>query len=66
MVEAENEYHTVYPSWDGPAVVCHLFLYLFICALTTIHSLDCQNFVHYNSLVFFTYLSTPHGAGFHF
>ncbi len=28
-------YHTVYPSWDGPAVVCHLFLYLLICAPTT-------------------------------
>ncbi len=23
-------YHTVYPSWDGPSVVCYLFLYLFI------------------------------------
>jgi hypothetical protein len=29
-------YHTVYPnpSWDGPSVVCYLFLYLFICAPT--------------------------------
>jgi hypothetical protein len=26
--------HTVYPSWDCPAVVCHLFLYSFICAPT--------------------------------
>ncbi len=25
-------YHTVYPSWDGPSVVCYLFLHLFICA----------------------------------
>ncbi len=23
-----------YPSWDGPSVVCYLFLYLFICAPT--------------------------------
>ena len=27
-------YHTVYPSWDGPSVVCYLFLHLFICAPT--------------------------------
>jgi hypothetical protein len=27
-------YHTVYPSWDGPSVVCYLFLYLFICVPT--------------------------------
>ncbi len=31
-------YHTVSPRWDGPPVVCHLFLYLFICALTTAFS----------------------------
>ena len=31
-----------------------------------LHSLDCQNFVRYNSLIFFTYLWTSHGAGFHF
>ncbi len=28
-------YHTAYPNWDSPAVVCHLFLYLFICGPTT-------------------------------
>ncbi len=28
-------YHTVYPSGDGPSVVCYLFLYLFICVPTT-------------------------------
>ncbi len=28
-------YHTVYPCWDGPSVVCYLFLYLFISAPTT-------------------------------
>ncbi len=28
-------YHTAYPNWDCQAVVCHLFLYLFICAPTT-------------------------------
>jgi hypothetical protein len=31
MVEAENKYHTVYPSWDGPSVVCYLFLSLHMC-----------------------------------
>ena len=29
-------------------------------------SLDCQYFVHYKSLVFFTYLRNCPGAGFHF
>jgi hypothetical protein len=29
-------------------------------------SLDCQNVVHYNSLVFFTYLGNSPGGGFHF
>ena len=28
-------YHTAYPNWDSLAVVCHLFLYLFICGPTT-------------------------------
>ncbi len=28
-------YHTAYPGWDCPVVVCHLFLYSFICAPTT-------------------------------
>jgi hypothetical protein len=28
-------YHPVYPSWDGPFVVCNLFLYLSISAPTT-------------------------------
>jgi hypothetical protein len=32
-------YHTVYPSWDGPSVVCYLFLFLFICAPTTAFTL---------------------------
>jgi hypothetical protein len=31
-----------------------------------LHLLDCQNFVHYNSLALFTYLGTSPGAGFHF
>jgi hypothetical protein len=31
-----------------------------------LHSLDCQNFVHHNSLVIFTYLRKPDRAGFHF
>jgi hypothetical protein len=29
-------------------------------------SLNCQYFVHYKSLVFFTYLWNSPGAGFHF
>ena len=28
-------YHTAYPNWDSPAVVWHLFIYLFICGPTT-------------------------------
>ena len=28
-------YHIAYPNWDSQAVVCHLFLYSFICAPTT-------------------------------
>ncbi len=28
-------YHTAYPNWDSQTVVCHLFLYSFICAPTT-------------------------------
>ncbi len=31
-----------------------------------LHSLDCQNFVHHSSLVFFTYLMNPYRAGFCF
>jgi hypothetical protein len=31
-----------------------------------LHSLDCQHFAHYSSLVLFTYLRTIHGAGLHF
>ncbi len=31
-----------------------------------LHSLDCQHFVHYTSIVLFTYLRTIHGAGLHF
>jgi hypothetical protein len=27
-------YHTAYPNWDSQAVVCHFFLYSFICAPT--------------------------------
>jgi hypothetical protein len=30
------------------------------------HALDCQHFVHYSSLVLFTYLRTSHDAGLHF
>jgi hypothetical protein len=31
----KRSYLTVYPSWDGPSVVCYLFLYLLVCALLT-------------------------------
>ena len=31
-----------------------------------LHALDCQHFVHYSSLVLFTYLRTSHGAGLQF
>ncbi len=31
-----------------------------------LHSIDCQHFVHYISLVLFTFLRTPHGYRFHF
>jgi hypothetical protein len=30
-----------YPSWDCPAVVCHLFLYSFLCAPTTAFTWFC-------------------------
>ncbi len=54
-------YHTVYFSWNGPSVVCYLFLHLFICA-PTIAFTCCQHFVHYISLVLFTFLRTPYGC----
>jgi hypothetical protein len=28
-------YHTAYPNWDCPAIVCHLLLYSFTGAPTT-------------------------------
>jgi hypothetical protein len=31
-----------------------------------LHSLDCQHFVHYISLVLFTFLRTPYGCRFSF
>ena len=31
-------YHTAYPNWDSQSVVCHLFLYSFICAATTAYT----------------------------
>jgi hypothetical protein len=36
------------------------------CVHQQLLSLDCQNFVHYNSLVFFTYLGTLLVQGFDF
>jgi hypothetical protein len=45
-------YYTAYPNWDSQAVVCHLFLYSFICAPTTAFTL-LSKLCTYNSLVFF-------------
>jgi hypothetical protein len=58
-------FHTAYPNWDSQAVVCHLFLYSCYVQQPLL-SLDCQNFVYYNSLVFFPYLGNSPGAGFQF
>jgi hypothetical protein len=51
-------YHTVYPSREYPAVVCHLFLYPFRCAPTTAFT-RLSNFVHDNYLVFL-FISASH------
>jgi hypothetical protein len=45
--------YTANPSGDCPAVVCQ-----------QLHSLDCQNFLHYNSLVFFPILGPLLVQGF--
>ncbi len=59
-------YHTAYPNQDSQAVVCHLFMYSFICAPTTAFtSLDCQNFVH-TTLCFLPILGTLLVQGFIF
>jgi hypothetical protein len=60
-------YHTAYPNWDSQAgfYVCHFF-----CIPSYVHqellSLDCQNFVRYNALVFFPILGTLLVQGFFF
>jgi hypothetical protein len=51
-------YHTTYPSWDCLAVVCHRFLYSFICAPTTAFTW-LSKFYTYNSLVFFLSIQGP-------
>jgi hypothetical protein len=50
------------PSWDGLLFVS---VSLNMCTNNFIQ-LIFNIFVHYSSLVLFTYLRTTHGAGFHF
>jgi hypothetical protein len=48
-------YHIAYPSWDCPAELLFAICFFFPSyGHQQLHSLDCQNFVHYNSLIFFT------------
>jgi hypothetical protein len=58
-------YHTVYPNG-----ILKLLFAICFCIPSYVHQqlplLDCQYFVHYKSLVFFTYLRNSPGAGFHF
>jgi hypothetical protein len=49
---------SAYPSYDCPAVVCHFFWILSYVHQQQ-HSLDCQNFAHHNSLVFFLPILGP-------
>jgi hypothetical protein len=51
-------YHTVYPSRE-----CFSFP---SCVHQQLHSLVCQNFLHYKSLLLFTYLRTHMVQGFIF
>ena len=55
-------YHTVYPIVG----MVHLLSAICFCISSYVHqqmhSLDCQHFVHYISLVLFTFLRTPHGC----
>jgi hypothetical protein len=59
-------YHTAYPNWDSQAVFAICFCIPSYVQQQQLLSLDCQNFVQYNSLVFFTYLGNSPGAGFQF
>ncbi len=61
-------YRTAYPSWDCPAVVCHMFLHSFICALITAFTWLSKVWTSQLSIQqCFFYLSwTSPGAGFHF
>jgi hypothetical protein len=58
---------TILPILIG---IVQLLFAICFCIHSYVHqqllSLDCQNFVHYNSLVFFTYFGNSPGAGFHF
>ena len=58
-------YHTAYPNWDCPAVVCHLFHLFHMCTNNCIPLI--VKILHIQlSNVFFTYLGTSPGVGFHF
>ncbi len=58
---------TILPILIG---ILQLLFAICFCIPSYVHqhllSLDSQNLVHYNSLVFFTYLGNSPGAGFHF
>ncbi len=58
-------YHTAYPNCDSQAVVYHLFLSSFICALTTAFTW-LSKFCRCNSLVFLPILGTLLVQGFIF
>ena len=59
-------YHTAYPSWDCPAVVCHLFLYSFIYAPTTSFTWLSKIWTSQLSSVFLTILGPLLVQGFIF
>ncbi len=58
---------TILPILIG---ILQLLFAICFCIPSYVHqqllSLDCQNFVHHNSLVFFTYLMNPYRADFRF
>jgi hypothetical protein len=60
MVQAENELVTILSILVG---MVHLLSDICFCISSYVdqqlHSLDCQHFVHYISLVLFTFLRTP-------
>ncbi len=59
-------YQTAYPNWDSPAVVCHLFLYLFICGPTTTFTWLSKFCTSQLSSIFLNFLRNPYRAGYRF